>query len=411
MSQIARNHMSTDTMLMPPAFSGDLFADDALRQPYNLYQSLRDTAPVVRLRLVDEDYFAIGRFKDVQQALRSPEALISGRGIGFNAVVNAPIDNRPAVESDGERHRRLRRLLNMSLLPGAIRDCEPMLRQTIDERISGLVDAGWVDGVLAVASHLPLEIVSHLVGLPGVNRDNMLRWASAAFNTMGPLEESGPVGERLKRDFESLTEVRGYLKELNPAELKPGSWTGKLFQQMSTGEIPEADARAAVSGFVIPSLDTTISAQSWLLCNLGTFPDEWERLRNDPSLISSAVLEGMRYTSVLRWFSRYVAQDYIVDGYLVPEGARVMVMYQCANRDGRRYPDADRFDVSRKPTDQLGWGTGPHMCAGMHLAKLEMEALLHALVRHVRRIEIGEPVISVNRSLYTLEQLPIRLVS
>jgi cytochrome P450 len=400
--------MFTDTMLAPPIFSSDLFADDALRHPYDLYRSLRDTAPVVRL--ADHDVFAIGRFKDVQQALRSPEALISGRGIGFNAVVNAPIDNRPAVESDGERHRRLRRLLNMSLLPGAIRDFEPMMRDIIAERISGLIDAGWVEGVLAIASHLPLEIVSHLVGLPDVNRGNMLRWASAAFNAIGPLEEAGPVGERLKRDFSSLGEVRQYLKSLNPAELKPGSWTGKLFQRMSIGEIPEDDARAAVSGFVIPSLDTTISAQSWLLYNLGTFPREWERLRNDPSLIGSAVLEGMRYASVVRWFSRYAAQNYIVDGYLVPEGSRVMIMYQCANRDERHYPDADRFDIGRKPMDQLGWGTGPHMCAGMHLAKLEMEAMLHALVRHVRRIEVGEPVISLNRSLYTLEQLPIRLV-
>ncbi len=400
--------MSTDTILAPPGFPADLFSDDALRQPFDLYRSLRDTAPVVRL--ADHDVFAIGRFKDVQQALRSPQALISGRGIGFNEVVNAPIDNRPAVESDGQRHNRLRRLLNMSLLPGAVRDFEPMMRQKIAERVSGLVDAGWVEGVLDIASHLPLEIVSHLVGLPDVNRTNMLRWASAAFNLIGPLEDSGPVGERLKRDFQSLSEVRQYLKSLDPAELKPGSWTAKLFQQMSNGEIPEADARAAISGFVIPSLDTTISAQSWLLYNLGTFSDQWERLRSDPSLIASAVLEGMRHTSTVRWFSRYTAQNYVVDGYHVPEGSRVMIMYQCANRDERHYPDADRFDISRKPMDQLGWGTGPHMCAGMHLAKLEMEALLHALVRHVRRIEIGEPVISLNRSLYTLEKLPIRLV-
>jgi cytochrome P450 len=398
------NEMSTDTMLMPPAFSGDPFADDVLRQPYDFYRSVRNTAPVVRLTIAGQDYFAIGRFKDVQKALRSPEALINGQGIGFNPVVNAPVDNRPPIESDGERHRRLRPLLNGPLLPGSIRDYEPMMRDTIAERISGLVDADWTEGVSAIASHLPLEIVSHLVGLPDVNRANMLRWASAAFNALGPLDE------RFKRDFESLSELRQYLKELNPAELKPGSWIGKLFQRVSAGEIPEADVRAVISGFVIAALDTTIAAQSWLLYNLGTFPDEWERLRNDPSLIASAVLEGMRYNSVVRWFSRYVVRDYVVDGYLVPEGSRVMLLYQSANRDERHYPDADRFDIGRKPMDQLGWGTGPHMCAGMHLAKLEMEALLHALVRHVRRIEVGEPIIGLNRGLFTLEQLPIRLV-
>jgi hypothetical protein len=111
----------------------------------------------------------------------------------------------------------------------------------------------------------------------------------------------------------------------------------------------------------------------------------------------------VRYASVVRWFSRYVVQDYVVDGYLVPEGSRVMIMYQSANRDERHYPDADRFDVGRKPMDQLGWGAGPHMCAGMHLAKLEMEALLHALVRHVR-YRSRRTGISLNRSLYTLDK-------
>jgi cytochrome P450 len=87
-----------------------------------------------------------------------------------------------------------------------------------------------------------------------------------------------------------------------------------------------------------------------------------------------------------------------------------MVMYQCANRDERHYPDPERFEVTRNPTDQLGWGTGPHMCAGMHLARMEMEALLEALIEQRVRIEVDAPVIGTNRGLYTIENMPMRLM-
>jgi cytochrome P450 len=86
-----------------------------------------------------------------------------------------------------------------------------------------------------------------------------------------------------------------------------------------------------------------------------------------------------------------------------------MVMFGSANRDERRYDHPDRFDVARNPRDHLGWGTGPHMCVGMHLAKLEMELLLEALLDHVEAIDADEPVFGVNAGLYGIDGLPLRL--
>jgi len=85
-----------------------------------------------------------------------------------------------------------------------------------------------------------------------------------------------------------------------------------------------------------------------------------------------------------------------------------MILYGAANRDPRRYENPDKFDVTRKPVDQLGWGSGPHVCAGMGLAKMEMEVLLEALVKHVHHIEVGDPVIGANNGLYGIDALPIR---
>ncbi|HKR18385.1 cytochrome P450 [Rhizorhapis sp.] len=392
-----------------PVYEGDLVSPEALRDPFPHYRRIRDLGPVVRLK--HPDVYAIGRFTDVQQALRLPEVLVSTRGIGFNDIVNTPLEQPPVIQSGGERHKKLRRVITKPLTPAALKEHREMLKALISSRLDSIVDQGEIDAVTTIARHLPLEAISRLVGLPEEGRANMLRWASASFNSAGPLNADGTMDPQLAGDFEIFREFNAYFREINPAHLRPGSWTDMLFQAAKAGVLSPEEARAGMSALVLPSLDTTIYAKGNLLYNLGCNPDQWALLRDNPALISSAVLEGVRYSATVRWFSRVAAQEYEVGEYVIPQGGRVMLLYGSANRDERHYPDPDRFDVTRNPVDQLGWGTGPHMCGGMHLAKLEMEVLLEAMIERVARIEVGSPVIGTNRGLYGFDSLPISLHS
>lgn len=392
-----------------PVYSGDLFSPAALRDPFDHYRRIRNLGSAVRLE--HPDVYAIGRFIDVQQALRSPDILVSTRGIGFNDLVNAPMDQPPVIRSAGDRHRKLRRILSKPLMPAALKEWREILKALISSRLDSLIDQGEFDGVEKVAQYLPVEAVSHLVGLPEEGRANMLRWASASFNTAGALDRDGTMDRQLQEDFEALREVSAYFLEVNPDYLRPGSWVDMLFQAAKAGDLEIAEARAAMSALVLPSLDTTIYAKGNLLYNLGRNPDQWKLLRQRRELIPSAVLEGVRFSATVRWFSRVAAEDYAVGENLIPAGGRVMLLYGCANRDERHYIDPDRFDVTRNPVDQLGWGTGPHMCAGMHLARLEMEVLLEALVERVSHLEVGSPVIGVNKGLFGFDKLPIKFFS
>jgi cytochrome P450 len=140
----------------------------------------------------------------------------------------------------------------------------------------------------------------------------------------------------------------------------------------------------------------------WLFANN---PDQWDLVREDPQLVPSAVNEVLRYDAPIQGFSRYVAQDVNLDGVVLPAGSRAIVFYGAANRDERRYPDPDHFDVRRRPGDHLGFGAGPHTCAGMILARIEMLALFTALAKRVRRFTIieEEPVLNnVLRGFKTL---------
>lgn len=396
-----------DTMELIPVYTGDLVSPDALRDPFPHYQRIRDLGPIVRLE--HPDVYVMGRFADVQQALRSPDILVSTRGIGFNDIVNTPMEQPPVIRSGGERHKKLRRVITKPLMPSALKDRREMLKRVISDRLDTIIDQGEFDAVPTLARHLPIEAISYLVGLPEEGRANMLRWASASFNSAGPLDRDGTMDAQMIEDFEALREVNAYLQEFDPARLRPGSWTEMLFKAVDAGSLQREEARAAMSAFVLPSLDTTIYAKGNLLYNLGRNPDQWELLRRKPDLVPSAVLEGVRYSATVRWFARVAAEDYRVGDAIIPENSRVMLLYGAANRDERHYPDPDRFDITRNPTDQLGWGTGPHMCGGMHLAKLEMEVLLEAMIERVAHIEVGEPVVGINRGLYGFDSLPIHL--
>lgn len=385
-------------MTAVPELDLDLFAEASLRSPFADYRRLRDTGAVVRL--ARPQVYAIGRFSDVQAALRASDVLINGEGVGFSDAFNAP-KGMNVIQSDGELHRRLRAAVTRPLTPAALQSARADLKAMVATRIEALTGQGWFDAMKSLAPFLPVEAVSHLVGLPDAGRERMLEWAAAAFNSIGP--NLDPT------DLASLRDAFAFMATLSEDVVRDGSWAGQLFAAARNGRLSLQEAMAAISAYVIPSLDTTILSKGHLLHNLASHPDQWALLRANPDLVPAAVLEGVRHSSVLRWFSRVAVADYAVGEHVVPKGERVMLLYGCANRDERHYPDPDRFDITRDARDHLAWGTGPHMCAGMHLARIEMEVILEALLEADVTLTAGEPVQGTNAGLYGFTKLPLRL--
>ena len=377
----------------------DLFADESLRDPFEDYRRLRDIGPLVKL--VSPDVYAVSRYDDVREALRSSEILISGEGVGFSDVFNAP-KGKNVLQTDGDVHRRMRAAVTRPLKPGHLDEARPRFKTMIAERIAKLMGAGEFDAMQQLARFLPVEAIAHLVGLEPEGREQMLEWAAAAFNAIGPVQDPNDVA--------SMKAAFAYMMNLNPGRVRDGSWAGQLFEAAREGSISPAEALGAISAYVIPSLDTTILAKGHLLHNLARDPAQWAALRERPDLIPAAVLEGVRHSSVIRWFSRVAVKDYAIADQVVPAGARVMLLYGSANRDERHYPNPDRFDVTREARDHLAWGRGVHMCAGLYLARMEMEVMLEALVESGATLRTGAPVVGANKGLYGFTALPYQLV-
>lgn len=383
-----------------PSLDVDLYADDVLVDSTALWARIREAGPVVWLPR--HRMYAIGRFDDVRAALRDDAGYRSGHGVAVNPMTNALIRDT-TLSSDDEAHTRRRRVLMRSLGAKAISEIEPILRREAADLIDGLMRRSHFEAARDFSSRLPVSVVSGLVGVRGGSRQ-MLRWAAAAFEVLGPVNVRG-----VRASARSLGLMR-YTLGLRAGSVAPGSWAASVFDAQARGELSPKEARALVIDFVAPSLDTTILASTNLVWSLGRHPEAWEELRADPSLIPAAVVESVRLGSPIRGFTRRLAEDRELDGVPVPRGAKVALLFAAANLDERQFPKPERFDLHRDNANHVGWGNGPHTCVGIHLAKLEMRSLLEAMGPRVERIVVGTPTPIRNNTLQGIGHLPGRFL-
>ena len=375
----------------------DPYADAALLDPWPGYRKLRDGGPAVWLP--QYEMFALSRYDSVRRALQDWESFPSRYGVMMNDRMNRVLRGNTLC-SDGAHHDKLRDVLVRPLTPRALRAVRPEITAEAEDVVQKLVARGTFDAATELANHLPVTVVSSLIGLPEKGRERMLVWADEMFNCFGP------INDRTNASFPVLDEMLGYAtNEAVPGKLKPGSWAAGIHDAVARGEVPAQACPAMMIDYLGPSLDTTIFAISNAVSLFANNPDQWDLVREDLRLLPSAINEVLRYDAPIQGFSRYVARDVDIHGVVLPAGSRAIMFYGAANRDERKYPDPDRFDVLRRPGDQLGFGAGPHACVGMNLARIEMVALFTALAKHVRRFTIleHEPVLNnVLRGFKTL---------
>ncbi len=369
-----------------PSIAADLYATEALEDSRELFARIRAAGPVVWLPR--HRMYAMGRFDDVRAALRDSDTFLSGSGVAANVVANT-LGTRAVITTlftDGPLHDTQRRLMRAKLSAQALREIQSHIEQRAVETVERLATGRPFDVVRDFSSALPTSIVADLVGLR-LDHAQLLRWAAANFDALGP------VNARSAAAAPTSIGLIAYAARLERAQVTPGSWADSVFDARDRGEITTRQARGLIIDFVTPSLDTTILAATHQLRLLSQVPEVWEALRADPSRVAAAVIENVRIASPVRCFTRTVARDHRVGEVVLPRGARVAMLYGSANHDDRQFPDPERLDLTRKnATLQLGWGNGAHACAGLHLAKLELHALLSAMLPRVQRIETWNPV-------------------
>ena len=384
-----------------PVSSIDFYSDEAIHNPFPIYEELRALGPVVFLE--KHNLYALPNFKEVSEVLRQPLLYSSARGVSPQQKVNDILVGS-TLNSDPPAHDRTRAITAEPLFPGALKEVEAQIQQAADGLVDTLCQRGDFDAVVDFARYLPVTIVAELVGLP-VDSEQMLKWASATFNLFGT------ENERTIAAFDDLKDLRNFLIEYGrPEKLKEGGWAKRIFEVGPERGISFETCAQLMRDYINPSLDTTISVSSQLIELFAKNPDQWAKLRQDPSLIPNAIEEAVRIGAPVRGWTRYVSEETELSGQQLPEGSRVLVMFASANRDPAKYVNPAQFDITRDVHDHMGFGQGVHMCMGMHLARIEMQSLVRALRRRVESFELtGRPTVALNNSVRGYATLPVRV--
>lgn len=376
----------------------DFWSEETLKNPYPVYEALHKLGEVVWLKR--HDAYALTSHEAVRAALTNTELFTSAHGCMMNEEMNAATKGIMLC-SDGQQHLEMRRLFGRPLTPRALQDLVPRLEDLARERVSKLLLVERFDTVKQLANLLPMAVIAELVGLDEEGRDKMLYWANGIFEAFGP---SGY--ERTATGVAIANEVVTYvLQRVKRENLVKGGWGEALFVAADEGRITDQTARMMLIDYLTPSLDTTIHAISAAVHLFSHHPDQWALLRHKPDLMDAAIDEILRMESPIRAFSRLVCSDVDFRGTRLIGGRRALVLYACANRDPSRYPDPGRFDIARAPSQQLAFGAGPHICAGLYLARLEMKAVLGAMLESVSEIRTFEADWAVHNTLRGLERL------
>ncbi len=293
------------------------------------------------------------------------------------------------VNMDGPDHLAHRKVVVDWFKNSTLRVLKPAVEDLVTESMERLRDLdGECDFATEVALPLPLRVIMSMLGVPREDEPVMLKLTQEMFSS-----EDDELGS--SDPLTAIHEVAGYLmgmmkdRKVNP--------TDDLCSAIVHGVVDgtSIETMAALGLHVIISTaghDTTSFAMSGGVDALCRFPDEFQRLRADPSLVGNAAYEVVRLTSPVRHFIRHVQTDAEVAGHAFAPGDRIFLSYPAANRDPAVFDDPHRLDVGRSNANrQIGWGHGPHFCLGARLAQMEVAAILDGLAREVASIEATGP--------------------
>ena len=388
-----------------PVSDADPFSAEFFENPFPVHAELRDAGPVVRLSRYG--CLGVARYADVHAILHDWRSFSSAAGVGLADFRREKPWRLPSLvlETDPPLHDRTRRVLDRVLSPTAMRGLRASFAEAADSLIDELLERETFDAIPDLAEAYPLLVFPDAIGMPRENRRYLLPYGDMVFNSMGP---RNGFFENAVTDAEPV--IAWVQAQSQREALAPGGFGAAIHAAADRGEITAEEAPLVVRSLLTAGVDTTVSGLGAALYCLARFPDQFAKLRADPSLARAAFEEAVRFETPVQSFFRTTTRKVEVGGVAVGESEKVLTFFAAANRDPRRWENPDDFDIERRNAGHVGFGAGIHNCVGQVLARLEGEMVLSALARKAAAIEItGPPVRRYNNTLRGLASLPVRL--
>jgi cytochrome P450 len=370
---------STSDVYYDP-YDVEIYAD-----PYPVFRRLREEAPLYHNE--QHGFYAVSRYDDVERGLIDSETYISGRGVILE-VIKANIAMPPGtlIMEDPPVHTVRRALLSRVFTPRKMAALEARIREFCARSLDPLVGAGRFDFVADLGTQMPMRTIGMLLGIPEQDQEAIRDLDDAALRTeagkpmrYSQLRLSGEIFADYI-DWRAEHPSDDLMTELLQAEFKDETGT---VRRLTRNEVLTYVNVIAGAGN-----ETTNRLVGWIGKVLADHPDQRRELIEDRSLIPNAIEEILRYEPPALQVARYVARDVELYGRTVPQGSVMLFFVGSANRDDRRFPGADRFDIHRQTVQHLTFGYGTHFCLGAALARLEGRVALEEVLKRFPQWEI-----------------------
>jgi cytochrome P450 len=375
--------------------------------PYPVFRRLREEAPLYRNDV--HDFYALSRFEDVERGLVDRDSYISGRG-AILELIKAGIDIPPGVIvfEDPPVHTMHRALLSRVFTPKKMNALEPKIREFCARSLDPLVGAGGFDFIGDLGAQMPMRVIGMLLGIPEQDQEAIRDQADADLRTkpgqpMKYSRERFVTGEAFAEyvDWRAEHPSGDLMTELLHAEFEDETGT--------TRRLTRDEVLTYVNVVAGAGNETTTRLIGWAGKVLADHADQRRKLVEDSSLIPNAIEELLRYESPAPHVARYVTRDVAHYDQTVPEGSVMIFLVGAGNRDDRRFPDGDRFDIHRDVGQHLTFGYGIHFCLGAALARLEGRVALDEVLKRFPEwdVDLANARLSPTSTVRGWETLPV----
>jgi cytochrome P450 len=357
--------------------------------PYPVWKRLRDEQPLYFNERYD--FYAVSRFDDVDRCSRDWETYISGKGTLLE-IIKSDMEMPPGtiIFEDPPTHHIHRRLLSRVFTPRNINGLEPKIREFCARSLDPLVGEGGFDFIADLGAQMPMRTIGMLLGIPESDQeairdtiDDGLRLTESAMPDVGAAYAQGmTAGEGFAEyiEWRATHPSDDLMTDLLNAEFEDETGT---VRRMTREEVLGYVNLLAAAGN-----ETTTRLIGWTGKVLADHPDQRQALVEDRTLVPNAIEELLRFESPSPVQARYVTKDVEHYGQAVPAGSAILLLTAAGNRDERKFPDADRFDVHRTIDHHLAFGYGIHFCLGSALARLEGRIALDEVLQRFPTWEV-----------------------
>lgn len=402
----------------------DLFANGA---PWSVFETLRTQSPVHwnEEEKPNSGFYSVTRYHDIVKILRDPETFTSERFTNLEEVdAEQEEARRSLLETDGTRHRALRRLLQGEFTPQAVARYETFLRGLTAQTLDNAFAKGSFDFVEEVAADFPINVLVRLLDVPVEDAGQLIDWGNRMIGFDDPEHAdvliSDPASEQYRLvPFKSpaALEVFAYGDEL--ARQRRGKDGTDLISKLvntppSDGiELTERDFHTNFLLLVVAGNETTRHTISHTMRNLILNPDQLTYLQENPDKIEWAVEEFLRFASPVYHFRRTATRDVEFNGVQIKEGQKIVPWFASGNRDEAIFDQPNKMDVTRNPNEHMTFGRGgPHMCLGNALARIELRVMFEELIRRVDKVEItGEVDFLRSNFVHGIKRFPVKVTT